>query len=190
MSRVTLDPEFPPTAIQAEQILLGKLIRDGANALTEIGTLTPDQFADPLHGALYRAVVQRIEASQPIDPEALAKDSSILDDIGGAGYFQQLTTAARDPLLLGEAADLVRVAWTSRQATTDRAERIPDAHDHRASHAHPIHCTLFAIELDSLASHHESVAADLHRNGSDAADLMEARAAELRRLAVRARAGR
>jgi hypothetical protein len=49
MSHVTLDPEFPPTVIQAEQILLGKL-----------------------HGTLYRVVVQRIDATQPIDATVLA----------------------------------------------------------------------------------------------------------------------
>jgi hypothetical protein len=39
MSRVTLDPSFPPTAIQAEQILLGKLIHAGADALTELRSM-------------------------------------------------------------------------------------------------------------------------------------------------------
>ena len=60
-----LTPQFPPTAIQAEQILLGRLILAGASALTEIGALTPDQFADPLHGTLYRVVVLSFSGSKP-----------------------------------------------------------------------------------------------------------------------------
>jgi replicative DNA helicase len=193
MPPITLDLQFPPTAIQAEQILLGRLILAGVNALTEIGALTPDQFADSLHGSLYRVVVQRVEAEQPIDAKALADEaerSGILDDVGGgASYLQQLLAAARDPLSLSEAADLVRTAWALRQAVPDNAgTAIPDLRDHRADYQHPAHVTLGAIELETLADHHDAMAAGMHRGDSGSADLMAARAAELRRWATRARA--
>jgi hypothetical protein len=54
---------------------------------------------------------------------------------------------------------------------------------------HPIHCTLHAIELETLADHHDVMATGMRRGDSGAADLMEARAAELRRWAAKARAG-
>lgn len=191
MSHLTL--EFPPTAIRAEQILLGKLIHTGAIAPVEIGIITPDQFADPLHGSLYRVVVQRIEAEQPIDTKALAAEvegSGILDDIGGAPYLQQLLSAARDPLPLGEAADLVRTAWALRQAVHDTAGKaIPDLRDHRADYQHPAHVTLGAIELETLADHHDAMATGMRCGDGGSADLMEARASQLRRWAARARAG-
>ena len=65
-----------------------------------------------------------------------------------------------------------------------------DLRDHRADFPHSVHVTLGAIELETLADHHAGMAADMRRDGTDTADLMEARAAELRRWAARARAGR
>jgi hypothetical protein len=107
MSRVTLDPEFPPTA--------------------EIGTLMPSHFTDPLHGT---------------------------------------------------------------QAVPDNAGKaIPDLRDHRADYQYPAHVTLGAIELETLADHHDAMATGMRCRDSGAADLMEARATELRRWATRARAG-
>jgi hypothetical protein len=67
------------------------------------------------------------------------------------------------------------------------ASRIPDRRDHRAEPAqYPIHCTVYAIELRTLADHHEQLAGYMRASGDDSADYMQARAAELRRLAEQA----
>ena len=66
--------------------------------------------------------------------------------------------------------------------------RIADLRDHRADYQHPAHVTLGAIELETLADHHDAMANGIRRSDSGAADLMAARAAELRRWATRARA--
>jgi hypothetical protein len=71
------------------------------------------------------------------------------------------------------------------------ARPIPDARDHNASMTGPIHCTVYGIELETLAERHDETAGDLRRDRQhEAADIMQARAAELRRLAARAAAGR
>ena len=118
MSCVTIDQSSLPTAFQAEQALLGALLHNGAPALTAAGAITRDQFADPLHGAIYQAIIARIEAGQPVDAVALAHESEdlgALDDVGGAPYFQQLLAAGEGPLAVGDAADLMRAARVQRE---------------------------------------------------------------------------
>ena len=81
-------------------------------------------------------------------------------------------------------------------AMADRAEpaerrHVPDARDHRLTHGRPIHVTVDALELETLADHHMDLVAGFRAEGNhETGDMMEARAAELRRLAERARAGR
>jgi hypothetical protein len=65
---------------------------------------------------------------------------------------------------------------------------ITDLRDRRADYPHPVHVTLGAIELETLADHHDAMATGMRRGDSGAADLMEARAAEPRRWAAQARA--
>lgn len=77
----------------------------------------------------------------------------------------------------------------SHATTVTTPSPITDLRDHRADYPHPAHVTLGAIELETLADHHDATAPGMRRGDSGAADLMEARAAELRRWAARARAG-
>jgi hypothetical protein len=60
---------------------------------------------------------------------------------------------------------------------------VPTHLDYRADFPNPVHVTIPAIELKTLASHHSDLATDSHRAGNQ----MEARVTELRRLATRAR---
>jgi replicative DNA helicase len=113
--RATYDADGIPTAIQAEQELLGALIVGNAK-LADLPGLMPEWFADPIHSTVFRAVIAQAESDQPIDGPALLdefENSGALDDVGGGRYIIDLSTlAAADAKPLAAA---VRDAWLRRQ---------------------------------------------------------------------------
>lgn len=109
-----MNPQIPPSNLQAEQRVLGVIIRAGDHDFEEGGpidlvtrVLEPEHFADPIHGEIYQEIRQRIEAKEPFGTAALARamgQTGTLDEVGGVVYLRQLQLQAEEHTPLGEMA--------------------------------------------------------------------------------------
>ncbi len=87
---------IPPQSIEAEQSVLGAMLLDkeAIAAATEI--LKPEDFYKEAHGAIFDAIVQIYNRSQPVDLITLSeqlKNTNILEEVGGVGYISDLANA-------------------------------------------------------------------------------------------------
>ncbi len=86
---------LPPQSRQAEQAVLGSMLRDNATIDDVALLLQPEHFYVDSHQKIYRAILAIHEKSSPVDAVILAewfKDS--IADIGGYAYLGELWQAA------------------------------------------------------------------------------------------------
>jgi replicative DNA helicase len=113
-----LSQRLPPSNVQAEQALLGALLANNRAYERVSEFLSPDHFADPIHGRIYRAIARRIEAGQLADAVTLKAEfehSGVLEEVGGTAYLAQLLTAMVGIINAGEYGRAIHDAWLRRQ---------------------------------------------------------------------------
>lgn len=107
-----------PQNLDAEASLLGSILIDG-DALVKIADhLSPEDFFDPRHKRIYRAVSKLYEKRKAIDVLTLAdqlKADGELDAIGGGGYLTELTNFVPTAAHVEEYADIVASKATRRR---------------------------------------------------------------------------
>jgi replicative DNA helicase len=121
----SIDPSFlglsqrlPPSNLQAEQALLGALLANNKAYERVAEFLTPDHFADPIHGRIFQSISRRIEAGQLADVVTLKAEfehAGVLEEVGGTAYLGQLLTAMVGIINAGEYGRTVYDAWLRRQ---------------------------------------------------------------------------
>ncbi len=83
-----------PSSADSERVILGAILLDNALVTQAIEQLSPDDFYQPLHRRIFRAMISLFERSESIDPiligEELKKDGQ-LDTIGGVATVTNLT---------------------------------------------------------------------------------------------------
>lgn len=83
-----------PSNVEIEQICIGSILRDNAQAL-RLSFLLPEHFAEPLHQRIYEAALRLILAGQTASPATL-KSSFVSDEpmqsVGGVKYLANLVT--------------------------------------------------------------------------------------------------
>lgn len=83
--------------IEAEQALLGALFMND-KLVDEVRDILQDwHFFDPLHGRIYRHIVESVEFGFAVDPMSISatmKDDEALKEIGGRAYLSGLGVAA------------------------------------------------------------------------------------------------
>ena len=92
-----LSQRIPPSNIQAEQALLGALMANPAACRHVADMLEPYHFTDPVHGAIFEAIMRGFRAKRLVDTITLRAEfehTGLLDEVGGAAYLDQLTAAA------------------------------------------------------------------------------------------------
>lgn len=90
MSRV------PPQSIEAEQSVLGAMLLDKDAIATATETLKPEDFYKEANGAIFHAIVQIYNRSQPVDLITLSeqlKNTDILEQVGGVAYISDLANS-------------------------------------------------------------------------------------------------
>lgn len=125
MSHTTNDDGRVPTAIPAEQDLLGSLI-SGAATLADLPGFQSDWFSDPIHTCIYQAIEAQAARGSPCDVASLSsilapcsettdgpEPDSVLEEVGGAGYLADLD--GRSVPEIAVSARKVRGAWLCRQ---------------------------------------------------------------------------
>ena len=84
----------PPQSLDAEQAVLGSLLKDSDAVFQAIEVINnPDLFYYPKHQIIYRAIMELYEKSEPCDittvSNVLLKDNN-LEKIGGRLYLVEL----------------------------------------------------------------------------------------------------
>ena len=113
-----LSQRLPPHNARAEQALLGALLANNKAYDRVSEFLSPEHFADALHGRIFQAIVRRVEAGQLADAVTLRAEfehSGLLDEVGGAAYLGQLLTAMVGIINAGEYGRAIHDAWLRRQ---------------------------------------------------------------------------
>lgn len=98
----------PPHSTEAEQSVLGALLID-ADAIFKIdGRLRADDFYDPAHASIYRAVQELVQEGSPIDLLTVStKLDGVKDVNGGSAYLAELTTVVPTASNIEHYADIV-----------------------------------------------------------------------------------
>ena len=113
-----LSQRMPPSNDRAEMALLGALLANNKAYERVSEFLTPEHFADAVHGRIYQAIARRVEAGQLADAVTLRAEfehSGALDEVGGTAYFGQLLTAMVGIINAGEYGRTVHDTWIRRQ---------------------------------------------------------------------------
>lgn len=114
-----LSQRAPPTAIQAEQGLLGALMMRNEIFERVRDFLRAEHFADPVNARVFAAISRHLEAGRVIDMITLAPEftnSGALDAVGGVGYLAQLLAGTPHPSIAPDYARAVVETWAKRQA--------------------------------------------------------------------------
>ena len=90
----SIDKLQPPQSLDAEQAVLGSILKDPDAVFTAIEEIIdPSVFYYPKHQLIYRAILKLYERTEPCDittvSDILQKDDSI-DKIGGRVYLVDL----------------------------------------------------------------------------------------------------
>ncbi|SJZ90132.1 replicative DNA helicase [Garciella nitratireducens] len=83
----------PPQSIEAEQSVLGAMLLDKEAIAVATEILKAEDFYREAHGAIFDAIVQIYNRSQPVDLITLSeqlKNTNILEEVGGIGYISDL----------------------------------------------------------------------------------------------------
>ena len=113
-----LTRRIPPRNEQAEQALLGALLANNKAFERVSDFLTPEHFADPVHGRIYEAIARRCEQNTVADPVTLRAElehAGVLAEVGGVAYLAQLLSAMVGIINAGDYGRLIHDAWLRRQ---------------------------------------------------------------------------
>jgi len=95
---------------EAEQSVLGAMLRSSAATGTAIERLRPDDFADPANREIFSAMLTLALGNRQVDlvtvDEELTRRGR-LDAVGGAGYLVQISTAVPSASNVGAYIDIV-----------------------------------------------------------------------------------
>ena len=133
----------PPHNFEAEQALLGSIIANNAAWSQASELLSPQHFADPLHGRLYEALGRLVERGQVVSAftlKAYAEADEGLKAVGGAGYLAKLMAASVHALDVPATARTVRESAIRRGLISVLSDALPAAYDqaHEAAAAEQI----------------------------------------------------
>ncbi len=107
-----------PQDLDAERSLLGAILIDDTAFPDVLERVSPKDFYDKKHGAIFRAMVDLYERSQPIDlltVTAELKSKKLLKEIGGSPYLAELSNVVPVASHMKSYAELVEKASIRRR---------------------------------------------------------------------------
>ena len=124
--------KITPQNLDAERSLLGAILRDDSIFPDILEKLSPEDFYDKKHAAIYRVMKTLYEHNQPIDllttKSELSKDK-MLKEVGGAAYLAELTNAVPTTAHAKSYADLVDQASVRRRLIRAGTSIVEGAYD-------------------------------------------------------------
>ncbi|GAB2855202.1 replicative DNA helicase [Pseudoduganella ginsengisoli] len=126
MNTPATDPQvdslrIPPHSIEAEQSVIGGLLRDNAAFDRIADLLSPDDFYRYDHRIIYEQVVRLINASKPADVITVFEAMTMLgkqDDIGGLAYLNAMAQNTPSAANIRRYAEIVRDRGILRKLIT------------------------------------------------------------------------
>jgi replicative DNA helicase len=118
------DPRTPPHNLDAESSVLGGILLRN-DALNRIETLAPEQFYDPKHREVFRAIKELEAKSRPIDPVTLAEQlekNAKLVAVGGLAFLSDLLSIVPTADNVEHYAEIVRDKAVTREMITVASE--------------------------------------------------------------------
>lgn len=110
--------QYLPANMQAEQALLGALLANN-RAYERVGEFLRDyHFGDSLHGRIYKAIAELIDANRVADPLTLRtrfEGDRDLDEAGGTEYLATLLSAMVGIINAGDYGKLIVDCWLRRE---------------------------------------------------------------------------
>jgi len=85
-----------PQNVEAEQAVLGAILRDSETMITAMERLTQEDFFRPIHQRIFEAMIDLANEEEPIDLITLTaklKDKGQLEELGGVTYLSELASA-------------------------------------------------------------------------------------------------
>lgn len=121
-----------PHSFEAEQAVLGAILFNNSAWSHASEFLTPQHFADPLHGKLFDMAGRLIDRGQTVSVMSLktfAEQDEDLKRVGGAKYLARLMGASVHALDLPAVTQAVRECATRRRLIGALSEALPAAYD-------------------------------------------------------------
>jgi replicative DNA helicase len=131
MSDLNLADRTPPQNREAEQGVLGSILRDNAVLSDILGILRPDNFYHDAHQKIFEAIIELYNLAKPIDAVLLfqtLKKKKQAEDIGGASYIAELWDSAPTAANAEYHAGIVRDTAIVRNLITAHTELLRDAY--------------------------------------------------------------
>ena len=110
--------KLPPHNFEAEQALLGAVLVNNAAYDRVAGLIRPEYFADPVHGRIWEAIAEGIEAGTKVSPVTLKARFDTDGDLGAIGGAQYLARLAGSAVTIINAPDYARAVhdtWMRRE---------------------------------------------------------------------------
>jgi len=123
---------LPPQSKEAEQCVLGSMLRDNVVIGDVLQILRPDNFYLDAHQKICQAVTALYDQGHPVDLVVLAEELKTrkqIEDIGGYGYLGQLWDAAPTAANAEYYARIVRDKAIIRHLIHSSNEILRDAYD-------------------------------------------------------------
>jgi replicative DNA helicase len=101
----------PPSAVEAERLLLGGLMLDPQSSQYIVGKVSPEDFYRPDHQLIFGAILQLADQNQPCDAVTLSEHLNThgrLADAGGLGYLGSLTRESPSAANVVTYANIIR----------------------------------------------------------------------------------
>lgn len=96
MNEEMLSDRVLPQNVEAEQAVLGAVLRDSEAMITAMERLTHEDFYRPIHQRIFEAMIDLANEEEPIDLITLTsklKDKGQLEELGGVTYLSELASA-------------------------------------------------------------------------------------------------
>ena len=104
------DATMTPHSTEAEQQVLGALLCDNRNVHAVRGMLRSEHFFDPVHGRIFKEIVQRTDQdmlASPVTLKVAFENDEGVKELGGAGYLARLAGASVMASAVKSYADLI-----------------------------------------------------------------------------------
>ena len=110
---------LPPQNLEAEQALLGAILRDETSMSRVLETrLKPFDFYREVHGLIFESMIHQYDRSEPVDLITLSEALQVtggLEKIGGPAYLSELTDAVGTSANVEHYATIIRDHSTLRR---------------------------------------------------------------------------
>ena len=123
---------MPPQSKEAEQGVLGAVLRDNASFSDVLQIIRPDNFYYDAHQKIFNAIKDLYEEGKPVDTVLLfevLKSRKQLEDVGGAAYIAELWDGAPTSANAEYHAKIVREKAIVRNLIHTNNELLRDAYD-------------------------------------------------------------